>query len=734
MFRVSSSKYRLRFWLQALGACMVEQTKERAVNTSPRSRAMDPARPSGFLLAATYAALMVCGSATFASSADQVRMDSFYDLNNIVTVNITMPQVDWDNLRNAQPYGGVCNFAYVGSRYDWYTAASVTIQTTQFPYVNGSFTFNNVGIKKKSYCGSISSTKPSLHLKYAAADEPAVEALIGTKHLMFNNSIQDGEYIRQCLGYKLLGEAGVPTARCNFSRLIVNGNVIGVYVNVEPMKKRLAEKNFAGNDNGNVYELDLGEDFVASMFSRIEWDGFSSVSNKADLSLANSQIAGGSYASVVDEEAFIRLWAMEIILKHWDGYANNRNNTYLYNDVPNPVATPTAADVNFKFVPSGIDQILQGGSYTVYNNSILAANFAANSAYKSRLRFYVHFLLNNVFSYYRHNNSTVPYINSAVSIVNGLLAQSAQGPVNSANVAAITAQLAGLRGSMNTLFGFNFNLAEADFDGDGRTDRTVWRPSQAKFYTILSSTGAVNTPIFGAAGDIPVAGDFDGDGRVDWALWRPSTGVWDVRNSTNGAHTFTTLGTNGDVPVAGDFDGDAKADLTVWSPATATFSTRYSSTGTVVQVSFGANGDIPVVGNYDADRKTDYALWRPSTGDWDILSSATSTHGFRNWGTNGDVPVTRDFDLDGKSDISVWRSSQAKFYTILSATNTVSTPIFGAAGDIPTIGDVDGDVGPDYGLWRPSTGDWDILIAATGLHLQQHWGTSGDVPVPRPQN
>src|SRR5687767_1795057 len=111
----------------------------------------------------------------------QARMNSFYALDNIVTVRITMPQVDWDNLRNAQPYGGGCNFSYVGSRYDWYTATSVKIETTQFPYVNGSFTFNNVGIKKKSYCGSFSTSKPSLHLKYDNADEAAVEALIGTK-------------------------------------------------------------------------------------------------------------------------------------------------------------------------------------------------------------------------------------------------------------------------------------------------------------------------------------------------------------------------------------------------------------------------------------------------------------------------------------------------------------------------------------------------------------------------
>ncbi len=696
---------------------------------------MTPLLRGALLLTITLAA----DSPTLASTANQAAMNSFYGLNNVVTVNVTMPQTQWDALRNAYPHSNppntLCDFAYLGSRYDWFTATSVTIDTTQSPYVNGSFTFNNVGIKKKSFCGSFSQTKPSLHLKYASADQAAVEALIGTRYLMFNNSIQDPEYIRQCLGYKLLAQAGVPAPRCNFSRVIVNGTTIGVYVNLEPVKEQLAENNFAGNVTGNMYEFEAGEDFDVNMEARSSWEGFNAPFEftKADLHYANTQVAAANYAGVVDEDAFLRLWAMEIMLKHWDGYAKGKNNTYVYNDIASPASSD--AGVNFKFVPSGIDQILQPWrNHELYAVGILANRFAAIPAYVSRLRANVHFLLNNVFSYYKHTTSTVPFINASVTIVNNLLAQSSLPSVNSANIASITSQLAGVRGGMNTLFGYDFYLAPADFDGDGKTDRTVWRSSQAKFYTVLTSTGATSTPIFGAAGDIPLSGDFDGDGRVDYALWRPSTGDWDVRNSSTGLHTITALGTNGDTPVVGDFDGDGKADLTVWSNSAAGFYTRNSSTGVTVQVAFGTSGDIPVVGNYDADGKTDYALWRPTTGDWDIYLSSTPTHSIRNWGAIGDVPMARDFDLDGKADISVWRPSQAKFYTILSATNTVSTPIFGAAGDIPAIGDIDADIKADYGLWRPSTGGWDILKSTTGLHTSANWGANGDIPLPRPQN
>ena len=49
---------------------------------------------------------------------------------------------------------------------------------------------------------------------------------------------------------------------------------------------------------------------------------------------------------------------MEFFLKHWDGYADNTNNTYVYNDVT-AVAAPGVGDVKFKFIPWGIDQTYQ---------------------------------------------------------------------------------------------------------------------------------------------------------------------------------------------------------------------------------------------------------------------------------------------------------------------------------------------------------------------------------------
>ena len=213
--------------------------------------------------------------------------------------------------------------------------------------------------------------------------------------------------------------------------------------------------------------------------------------------------------------------------------------------------------------------------------------------------------------------------------------------------------------------------------------------------------------------DVPA--DFDGDGDTDVSIYRPSTGQWFINGVTPG---LVTWGASGDIPVPADYTGDNRTNPAVYRPSTGQWFINGGSPGLVT---WGASGDIPVPADYTGDNRANVAVYRPSTGQWFINGGSP---GLVTWGTTGDIPVPADYTGDGRADVAVYRPSTGQWFINGGSPGLVT---WGSSGDIPVPGDYNNDGRWDAAVYRPSTGQW--FVHNVGAVT---WGTSGDIPLPLP--
>ncbi len=284
-----------------------------------------------------------CASAV----ADDVdTSDSVFDLDRVLQIDIELDPDDYDVIRTegrsqAQVWSGCW------ATYD-YTHFSATVT------IDGEV-FENVDIRKKGFLGSLSASRPSFKLNLD--DLVPGRRYEDLERFTLNNDRQDPSHTHQCITYQLFRDAGLPAPRCNFARVSVNGEDLGIYSSVEAVKKHFLRRNFS-DDTGNLYEAQLA-DFGDNTKENFQLKLNPDIPDRSDLDgvvealKASDEDLPSLLGQFLDIDQYIDFWAMETVTGHWDGAAGNANNHLIYRD----------PDTNlFNHIPWGTD-----GSMALYH-------------------------------------------------------------------------------------------------------------------------------------------------------------------------------------------------------------------------------------------------------------------------------------------------------------------------------------------------------------------------------
>ena len=266
-----------------------------------------------------------------------------------------------------------------------------------------------------------------------------------------------------------------------------------------------------------------------------------------------------------------------------------------------------------------------------------------------------------------------------------------------------------------------------------------------RYYVNLHTASIPGGEIRGQIKQAHTVTDFDGDGRSDPTVFRQSANQFWMDHSLNANWTIAIHGTGtGDIFLNNtcDFDGDGRFDpllLKLDAGSIATWSIFQSATNTIRTFVFGnfsaASLDTLAISDYDGDGIQDPAVFRRSTGDWWVIQSTAPTFQFvQHWGAPNDFPSIGDYDGDGKADLTAVRvESGARVWWIRSSIDGSFRRIpFGVSATDGVFFfapfDIDGDSRQDIAVNRNQGGTrtFHVLRSSDGAYVQIGWGLTSD--------
>lgn len=269
-------------------------------------------------------ALMGCGSSSSGGDVDAGTNttgdasvpdgdSSFvFDPDAIRTFELTLPDADWQWLNdNAQD--------------EIYVEASLQYEGR---------TYSKVGLRYKGGFGTLYSCFdgagnricPKLSMKIKFNEYVADQRFYGLKRLNFHSMKSDDSKMRDFFAYSLFRDNGVHAPRSTYAKLVVNGELLGLFALIEQIDGRFSRMNFPDGGEGNVYkevwpQFTTPEPYISAL--KTNEDENPSADKMVRFAQALAAADDSTFVSVLqswtDLDMLMRFLAVDRLIDNWDG-------------------------------------------------------------------------------------------------------------------------------------------------------------------------------------------------------------------------------------------------------------------------------------------------------------------------------------------------------------------------------------------------------------------------------
>ncbi|MCU1383727.1 MAG: hypothetical protein JWL71_2424 [Acidobacteria bacterium] len=200
--------------------------------------------------------------------------------------------------------------------------------------------------------------KPAFKIKLASG-----QRWLGLEHLTLNNMVQDATMLHEALAYQVYADAGVAVPRTGYLRLKVDGQDLGLYLNVETIDHQFLDRVFHDR-SGILYEGAYGVDLRDGDQTRFELHEGSDPNRARLASFIRAVHTAGDgvfygAAAQVDTPSFLAMMAAAALLGDWDNYYASNNYRIYWN--------PSTR--HWHFIPTGADQTFSPESMTIFGGT-----------------------------------------------------------------------------------------------------------------------------------------------------------------------------------------------------------------------------------------------------------------------------------------------------------------------------------------------------------------------------